>query len=171
MLQAGQQKRKVLCSLPSREGSLTPWGLGLSCSLHQPASTGSSKRSRRPGSCSMASRKALLQGRVPAGVGFGVSQGCAETGMLLVHWYRRDLVCLHFSGQSRGRALCAECTSPGRFSGGHPADKTCAEHGISAGRSQRNQDHKGHAEAKQHAVLAATPADSPCTPQVLQTRP
>lgn len=42
MLQAGQQKRRVLCSLPSREGSLTPRGLGLSCSLHQPASTGSS---------------------------------------------------------------------------------------------------------------------------------
>lgn len=44
MPQAGQQKRRVLCSLPSGEGSLTPWGLGLSCSLHQPASTGSSKK-------------------------------------------------------------------------------------------------------------------------------
>lgn len=78
MLQVGQQKRKVLCSLPSGEGSLTPRGLGLSCSLHQPASTGSSKRSRQPGSCSVASRKALLQGRVLAGGVWGVSGLCRD---------------------------------------------------------------------------------------------
>lgn len=105
MLQAGQQKRKVLCSLPSGEGSLTPRGLGLSCSLHHPASTGSSKRSRQPGSCSVASRKALLQGGVPAGVGLGVSQVCAETGTLLVHWYRQG--------------TWSACTSLGREEAGH----------------------------------------------------